>query len=510
MALADFFDKAALGAAQLLRGFDRDSFAAALEARVVGIAFDEAAARSQEGRVTLTFATNLLARLYPRLAIVGDGTEARGLAAQLADEARAVNPRIELSDGLGNSDACVAVGASPVAADGRTLYLGSDGWITKVSPIGPTNSGQTANPFGAAAAACFGAANVFRVLFAEQLPHGCLDEPFALSLLDLDPRSKAPANPALGRVDLGETHLVGLGAIGNAATWVLARMADLRGTLQLIDQETVDPTNLQRYVLTTAADVGVAKVDLAARALRHMELVAVPHGCRWGEYLGERQNWHLERVAVALDSAADRCAVQAALPRWITNAWTQPGDLGVSRHAFLGADACLMCLYLPSDERPHDDTIIAASLGLPDALMEVRTLLATGAPVERAFIERIAGALNVPAAPLVPFEGRPLRAFYSEAVCGGIVLRLSGGAGAGAEVPMAFQSALAGILLAVELVAHASGLPTGAPRVATRINLLAPLGQYLTQADKKHPSGRCICQDQDYIVTYRAKYQITD
>jgi len=108
---------------------------------------------------------------------------------------------------------------------------------------------------------------------------------------------------------------------------------------------------------------------------------------------------------------------------------------------------------------------VAEAIGLPDAVREVRELLATDRLVGRDWIERSAAALGVPIEPLLPFGGRPLRSFYTEAVCGGTVLALGGGraAGGGAEVPMAFQSALAGLLLASELVAHASGVKQ-APR----------------------------------------------
>src|SRR5205823_3332138 len=171
----------------------------------------------------------------------------------------------------------------------------------------------------------------------------------------------------------------------------------------------------------------------------------VPHACRWGQYLASlRGPWTLERVAVALDSAADRCAVQAALPRQVLNAWTQPGDLGVSWHDFLGVGACLACLYMPSGAVPNEDQLVADAIGLPDQLLPVRELLYRGTPVGEEWVRRIAAALSIPPEALLPFADRPLRAFYSEVVCGGVILRLGGHNGPGqAEVPMAFQSALA-------------------------------------------------------------------
>ncbi|MFX4427857.1 E2 ligase fold family C protein, partial [Acinetobacter baumannii] len=88
---------------------------------------------------------------------------------------RSINDQIELQDGLANADIVVNVGATAVAAADVT-NIGSDGWRAKLSRQRPVGSGSTTNPFGAGAAACFGAANVFRRMFADQLPRGDLDD----------------------------------------------------------------------------------------------------------------------------------------------------------------------------------------------------------------------------------------------------------------------------------------------------------------------------------------------
>ena len=508
MAVVNFFDKAALGAAHVLQGFDRPSFLARLDTSPVGVAFDAVAATSSEGRVALELVVNLLSRLYPRLILAPDGDVATALAGELRDLAHMINPAIDIGEDLSGASVVVAVGTTPIAGDAPIVYIGSDGWIARLSPQGPVGSGTSDNSFGAAAAACFGAANIFRVLFAQQLPHGGVDEPFSLSLLDLRPNATDPASPSWSAIDLGESFLVGCGAIGNAAVWALARASGLTGTLHLIDHEPVELSNLQRYVLTGQDDIGQDKVAVAAAALAATRLEARPFPGRWGEFLRGQSDWTLDRVAVAVDNAPDRQAIQAALPRWVVNAWTQPGDLGISRHDFLNR-ACLTCLYMPDGPGKNEDEMVAEAIGLSDALMEVRQLLATAGPVESPLLERIADALGVPIEPLLRFEGAPLRAFYAGAICGGLVLAL-GGRGNGAvpqeAVPMAFQSALAGILLASELVAHAGGLRASPSPTTTKIDLLRPLGQHLSMPTAKSPTGRCICQDEAYITRYRAKY----
>ena len=60
-------------------------------------------------------------------------------------------------------------------------------------------------------------------------------------------------------------------------------------------------------------------------------------------------------------------------------------------------------------------------------------------------------------------------------ICRGALLPFGAdvGEGAQAEVPMAFQSALAGIMLAAELIGHAGELKISLP-TKTGVNLLRP------------------------------------
>jgi hypothetical protein len=71
---------------------------------------------------------------------------------------------------------------------------------------------------------------------------------------------------------------------------------------------------------------------------------------------------------------------------------------------------------------------------------------------------------------------------------------------------MAFQSALAGILLAAEVVINAGILREAATPTTTRIDLLRPLGEHLSIPAARHPAGHCICQDADYVARFHAKY----
>lgn len=531
MGLGNFFGKNALAAHQILNGVTPDTFAGMLGAHVVGVALDDEAAASEEGRTAVELAVNLAARLYPRLAILplgSPGGPSATAAGDLRTLAREINPEIELITEPEPVTAAMVFGSTCLHGVRHTVYAGSRGWDVLLSPSEPRGSGDTRNPFGAAAAACFASANAFRAVFGEHLFEAHPDPELTLSLYDREFHGTAADAPVLGEgsIDLGETILAGVGAVGSAAVWTLARVAGLRGTLHLVDPEQVALSNLQRYVLTVQAHAAsrVRKVDLAASVLldaqraRGEEAVLRPvaHVQRWGEFLRVRGNWHLPRVLTAFDTKGDRLAAQAALPRRLLNAWTQLGDLGVSRHVAFGSAPCLACLYQPRPGGKSDAERIGDAMGLPGAPMEIRHMLQSHQPIGPDFVRAVAARRGIVVEDrietLLAYAGHSLREFYNEAFCGGVVLRLGGTAGSPdlrVEAPMAFQSALAGVLLAAELVidAQVPAESTKGRPVRTVIDLLRPLAPHLNPPTGRRRDGRCLCNDCDYLDAYEQKYR---
>ena len=507
MAFANFFDRTATAASQVLSNFSLDTYKATLSEHLIGLYFDGPAATSPEGRATMDLCVRILARLYPAIAIVGAGSKAEAHATELEKLALAINDRIDLSSDITHSTVMIVVGKTNMTGDMTRIFAGSDGWRALMSQDGPVGSGSSSNPFGAGATACFAAANVFRHVFAKQLSCGDLDRKINLSMLDYQ-QGVVPGPPLPDDIDLGDAYLAGLGAIGHGAMWALSRLPGLTGTLHAVDHDAIDLSNLQRYVMAVQKDVDRPKSHLA-RALLKRERLRVPsHPVKWSDYVGGRQKRTFERVAVALDNAADRISLQASLPRWIVNAWTQQFDLGISRHEFGDGKACLACLYMPTGAIKSEDEKVAEELRLPEAKQEVRELLQTNNGVPENFVQRVATAFAVPFAQLEPFVGKPLRNFYQKAICGGMMIGLTGTGNPGtAVVPMAFQSALAGLGLAADLVKHASGLPVPAS-TSTRVNLLRPLPSFLADPHARDASGRCICCDEDFLDAYRRKYAI--
>ncbi|MDE0626342.1 MAG: E2 ligase fold family C protein [Bryobacterales bacterium] len=492
MAVPDYFQRNAVAISQAISGLDEQRLEARLGDVCVGVTIGPDA-DGEEGRAMADLLVRMLARLYPSL-VIGDEGEV-GVGDQVSALAHRINPRIDLS---GQPTVEVVAGtARPRSKTARTVFAGSKGWSAKLSTHGPQGCGTTNNPFGAGLAACLAAADVFRHVF---LPGAELDGGCEIAVPNV-------GEWATGKGDLqgsvGSLVLAGAGAIGNAAAWALSR-AQVDGSIEIIDHESVDLGNLQRYVLAERGDEKRPKAPFVAGRFNG-GLSASAHECTLAEFL-VKKNHRVDNLLLALDSAKDRCAAQASLPRRIANAWTQPGDLGVSSHDFLEG-ACVNCLYLPHGEQKNEDQIIAESFGLPDQLREVRNLLYKNEGAPRDLLEAIATAQGLPIEKLLPFQGRPLRALYSEGFCGGAVIPLSniGRPANDVHVPLAHQSALAGVLLAAAGVRM--GLSRHVNSFVAQYDVLKPQERFQANRAAKHARERCICQDADYREVYRSKYR---
>lgn len=494
MGLADYYGRGALAAAQVLSGFDEGRFRARLEDTAVGVVIGDT--DSVEGRALGDLLVRLLARLYPRLTLLGPAHSVRYLQAL----ATAINPAIDLTP-----DAAVGIAIGQVESPFETtFYAGAAGWDALLSTTRAQRTGDSDNPFGPGVAASLAAANLFRRIFLTEWSERA-DEAIRFSTWAFDRVDQATRLPRRPWALQGEAVLVGAGAIGNAALWALSR-ARLTGTLHVIDPQEVELGNLQRYVLCTRADEGRSKVDVA-QSLRSRSLKLVPHNVSMAAFLS-KHGYAWDYFLLGLDSARDRRSAQSALPRWIANAWTQPNDLGVSIHPTFGTEgACVACLYLPEVRLRNEDDLVAEALRVQHLQIDVRNLLYSGAPLQRGFLEAVAGSASLPLEALLPFEGRSIRDLYVEGFCGGAVIPLSevGRPPEDLHVPLAHQSALAGVLLAAALVRSALGRDPSIAS-ATRLNVLASVGTNLTQPIRARRNGRCLCDDEAFCDQYRRKY----
>ena len=523
MSLAAFHSRAADAAGPLLGGMSRSALGRRLEQTHLALVIDEGHAGLDGQQRGFELAVNLAARLYPALSIQAPAV----LLTRTVACARAINPQIELLKPDAPTDVCLTWTAAP---DARTVRVGARGWNALVDLPGEA-SADAAAP-AAMAAAALGMGEIFRTVFADELGDRGrrAPQPQAINPISLDGLDDRV--PLITSVELGTVHLAGAGAVGQAAVAAL-RELPVRGTLIAVDPETVDLGNLQRYTLTVLTDQGAAKTELIERALAasDVEVVGVP--TVWGA--DERSGPGVQTLLSALDSKQGRIELAAGLARETFNAWTQADDLGVSWHEHFGAEPCLACLYWPTRARPSRLELIAEALGEHE--LRVSPYLQRGLPVgdvlpaemisatrgralppdvetwtQRALLDDVAQRRGIDPAELRQFAPGTVERLYRDGVCAGMLL------GDGeterpreVAVPLAHQSALAGILLACTLVAaRADELRSHRPQGPTHARIDVLHGGQRRLLRRRERTDGCLCGDERFMTSYAQRWSATD
>jgi hypothetical protein len=298
------------------------------------------------------------------------------------------------------------------------------------------------------------------------------------------------------------------------------------GTLVVVEPETIELSNLQRYVLTEDRHEGVPKGELISEYLRGTGLKVETVPTAWGD--DGRSGPGAKVVLVAVDSAEARIGVQASLPERVYNAWTQLANLGWSRHEEFGNDPCLACLYMPTGQLPSRHQLIGSAIrqndlrvlgylisrtpvGLPLPAEVVQAPAGASLPPEATLwltvpiIDDICTSLHIPRAELETWTSQPIDAFYRGAICGGVVVRDSTlMEDRDVVVPMAHQSALAGVMLATEFLAgrHPDLRRIRSSATEGHLDLRQGLPQ-IVRWPRNRTAG-CICEDADYRALWQA------
>ena len=488
MALAPFFDRiySALGGHLSV---SRDDLSRSLEGVAVGIKVGPGP--SQNDFWIAELATNLLARLYPRIAITGPEKN----VAQLRDLALGINPEIEL---LGKAPAAQTIGIGRIES-GAALWPGASGWVARLNHSRYPGRGS-ANPYAAGAAAAFAAAELFRRIFLA----GKAESDFSISLLNFDQSSAA--DQELPDSSVGEVLFVAVGAVGNAALWALGRDRRRSGKLTLIDNEEIELSNLQRYVLGTFQDAAkrTDKVLIGRRELVGTQLSVQMVKDTLEQFADEQGGMPTPTVCISVDNIRTRRAAQALLPRLVINGWTGDQALGASWHIFSREAACLACLYQPHGAGLSQTEQAARALGLSPERASL--LWVTRIPLSDEDIAVAAEKLGVSRDALNAWRGKSLGDLYTDVVCGAVPISLPV-ANRIETVPLAHQSALAGIMMAAELVKKTSPELSAISQQETLVSWDDVLGP--PPAIWAKPRARekgCICGDPDYQTIHRTKW----
>lgn len=193
-----------------------------------------------------------------------------------------------------------------------------------------------------------------------------------------------------GQVALAGGHvvLVGCGGIGNPALQYLAAAGI--GRLTLIDDDTVDETNLQRQTLFTPADIGKAKAEVAADWVRRFDS-ALEVRAHVGRIGGDNAAALLEDADIVLDgcdnfatrlTVSDAC-VKAGVPLTSAAIGRFQGQVA-SFAGHLPGESCYRCFVGDAFDNQDCDTcaadgVLGAMVGMVGAfaaMQAIRVLVA--------------------------------------------------------------------------------------------------------------------------------------
>ena len=394
------------------------------------------------------------------------------------------------------SDVVLSVGQEPDTPAERKVVIRGSHWC---AALDCDLQGAGDGVLGSLYSATMGTAQVLlHVLEMMGAPYKPMAE-FHFSLLDHMPFGLDGSAPKALRVP--EAHLVGVGAVGSAAVYTLAHLDDVSGVIHLIDNETIEEPNLNRYVLARQRDIDEWKVDLAAGALSSTGIRAKLYRGAFVSY-AEEYGGAVNLLLSPVDSEEGRRALARILPRRVINAATGGTTLTISTHGFADGKACLHCLYLPEPNRETPEEIMAKDMGLSPGL--VQKLIETNDPVNEELVAQIERNRGAEPGTWASHVGLPINSFYAKAVCGDAELRLPT---ANVIAPLSFISAAAGIMLAAELI------KAGNPELGGwsldnyfRVDTLSRPNPAFRRLRPQDPSGRCICTDPDYMAVYSEKY----
>ena len=487
MALAPFFERV-YGALGGHLAISRESLTLALKKVNVGIRCGPNPSKNDIWIAELS--TNLLARVYPRIAISGPDKQQVSALEKLAKE---INPHVGLVKSAPDATT-ICIGST--SADGA-IFPSACGWVARVDHTLSQQVGLP-NPYAAGMAAAMACAELFRRIFLKSEA----EQDVSVSLLNFD--ENTGANLELKNTDVGNVLFVGVGAVGNAALWALSRDAEIRGRLWLVDGEEITLSNLQRYVLTHFADVDRSKVLLGQEALSGSNLSAEPIQTTLEQFVEAQGAIDIPVTVVSVDNVDARRSAQALLPRLVINGWTGDQALGASWHMFSRDAACLACLYHPHGQGSSAIEQAAKALGLPHD--RTALLWVTHQPLSSDDIKVVAKSLGVKESVLKPWRTKPLGEIYTDVVCGAVPLDVTG-VGKVETVPLAHQSALAGILMAAELLKRTQPELMAFSQPEPLISwddILRPPPQIWGKPRAREKG--CICGDPDYQKVHAQKW----
>jgi hypothetical protein len=280
-------------------------------------------------------------------------------------------------------DLVVAIGDTKIdVAATRSIRLNATEWSASISLASVAMPWHARDwPLGGMAAGALASIEAFKCAIAK-LQHGAHNPERIKTVFaptsELTYRLAPEDTP---KVDaLGAFDCISGGAIIEAALYVLARVPNVAGYSRVIEPDTADLSNLNRYAILRRSDVGSAKAEHLAAALSSTGLVIDPLDLRFDENI--RSTLRLApAVLVGVDDIPTRWQVQRANPDWLAVGATTHWCAMASFHeAGLGCAECTHPYDDPNGGRIPTVAFVSFWAGLLTASYFLRHLCEHDAP----------------------------------------------------------------------------------------------------------------------------------
>lgn len=423
----------------------------------------------------------------------------------IAELATNIDPSIVLDRkvlGADRIDALVAIGSSRLNSD-FNVTINSKGWLAELSQDSALDyATRDSNPIGAFAASALAGAEIFKQILRKLgSTNGAVEKKtqhVLFSALDYSVDSRNPPNPALpGAINIGETLLVGAGAVGGSLIFTLRYIEEARGYLTVVDHDKIDESNLNRYLIAGHDDVGKSKVDVAS-GFTGSDVRIRPISAKYEDYASGADSKTFDLVISTVDNNQAREEIQSDLPRVVIHGATHEQTFVVSRHNFTQG-ACLGCLFFKQELSYPEQ--ISAETGIP--IGEVERVLSSNGAFSADHARTIVREKGGDGKRLMSVIGLPFKEVYAKEICGTFGIQIGGDSAAATS---SFVSAMPGILLAGELVKERTKeLQDYRLSNYFTMSLFSPLAAQV-MFRQKDPRCSCLCGEQIMINRYNQKW----
>lgn len=338
----------------------------ALSSVSVVLEADEATLRNASAQHAFVTTALLAIRSGARVHVDAPDVELRGihaplhgdrLIAALTNADNSIVPGLSFSIGVPNREPALAIvfGQTPHRSPAfRAIRLSADAWSGTISRVDArVSSFESESPFGALAAAGLAAVEIYKTAMRElrrfaKVP-SVFDDFFGetnQATIHIAPQG-TPSPP----MDLGTFDCISGGAITHSALYALGRIPNAVGRIRVIEPQTADITNLNRYALLTTSGIGVLKAtDLSRSGLGKLAIEAVT--LRYEPATRAQLDPLASTILVGVDDIPTRWLVQSAAPKsWI--------GVGATSHYMAMTSAhhpglpCVRCVHPRDDPGPE-------------------------------------------------------------------------------------------------------------------------------------------------------------